>query len=261
MGFNPLVEEWLAIPIFLVTGFLPLISFILSANAIHYRQWFRSPRVYMPYFFHPEVFAWIKILVYLLISIAAFLVWREAFRFTIYPMMINNFSGDEPGETTFLVSMILYTIFWALSIAMGPVFFVIGIQMGWLGVSVLLNIVLLGTAAALTVLFWIVWIVPGIMMLVGTVFIGYALIINILFYMQDVNLVILMADPVRNMYDQYIYYQTQTQMTMESYYMSQYNNASGNINKPNNNGNGGGGGQTGGQTGGYVNAPYPYRDA
>lgn len=211
MVLNPQPEEWVALTAFLVTGFLPVMSLILSAYAHHYRQWLTHTQAYKPYWFQAEFFGFIFTLVYVLISIAAFLAWREGFRSDNAPP--GPISGDTPGDDIYISAMIIYTAFWGISLAIGPVFFQMGLQWGWLFLPFVLGLVLLGCAAALTALFWIIWIVPGIMMLVGAVGVLYGCYVVLMFWCAPVRDVADLANPF-----DYVY----KEITMGVQYTEQY---------------------------------------
>ena len=219
MVLNPQPEEWIAIIVFLVTGFLPPMSLILSAYAHHYREWLAHPQAYRPYWFQPEFFGWIFTLVYLLISIAAFLTWREGFRSANIPP--GPISGDTPGDDIYISAMIIYTTFWGLSIAIGPVVFQIGLGWGWLIITFVFGLVLLGCAVALTVLFWTIWLVPGIMMLVGAVGVLYGCYVALMFWWAPVIYVADIANPFTYVYKEFNMGMTYTEQ--QGYYMPGYN--------------------------------------
>jgi hypothetical protein len=58
-------------------------------------------------------------------------------------------------------------------------FFNVGLQSGWLIFSVITEFITFGCALALTIVLWLVWYVPGLLALIGTVFFAYSFCVSV----------------------------------------------------------------------------------
>ena len=175
MAFDPTTEEWIALLAFLVSGAIVWASFVLSASAFHWREWYSEARQYRPWFLWGELLGFLYCVAWILIPIGGWLGWREGFRSD--SLLLVPSSGNVPSDSDFFWFNLFYIVFWGLSLFGGPAFFTVGLQMKWPGISLLVSLGIVVLAGFTTVWGFFLWWVVGVLILIGAVVIFYGFVI------------------------------------------------------------------------------------
>ena len=174
MAFDPTTEEWVALYVFLTTGAIVWVSFVLSASAFHWREWY-SRASYKPWFLWGELLGFLYCAAWILIPVGGFLAWREGFR-SDDPVLVPS-SGNTPSDSNFFLFNLFYVLFWGLSVFGGPAFFTVGMQMKWPGLALLVSLGILALAGLTTVWAFLIWWVAGVLIVIGAAVVLYAFIV------------------------------------------------------------------------------------
>lgn len=198
--YEPTSTEWIALLAFLVSAATAAFTFVFAALAFHWRIYYKRRDIYHPPFFIPELYSLLRVLCILLIGVGTWMAWREAAR--AESGVPEDPEEPDPTQGDFFKSMLFYIIFLGLEGGFGLSFFHIGLSLGWFGFPVLLELGALAMAVTLTVYAWLIWWLPGMLILIGTVFVLYSVIMMALYWLYGaVAFETFYLNPVEGMYE------------------------------------------------------------
>jgi len=178
---NPTPIEWAALVAFFTASSLCSISFVIFAQAFHWKQWYKRVEAKHPAWLIPEIYGLLRTLSVLFIGLAAWYAWRAAYVADPLTTTITN--------ATFMAAMVLLFILLAFTAGFGYVFFYIGLQLSWMIVGMVCEIITLGVSIALTYYFWLLSTAAGVIQLIISVFFLGSVICVCLYwhYLRPIN--------------------------------------------------------------------------
>ena len=162
MAFDPAPVEWMALLICLSISSLASSSFVLTAFSFHWKQWFLRPKTYHPTYLIPEAYGFARCLFVVLTGLAGFYVLQAGLRADPATTLITN--------TTFTVALSLYITFLALAGSFGWIFFWVGLQLSWIGLSFFWEVATLAVAVTMSYYFYTISLAAGIIMIIVSAF-------------------------------------------------------------------------------------------